>query len=62
MKIRITKIIEDKFDLNKELKKRNISQRQLAKLTGIFFTTINKVANGLVATEEIANKIKKALK
>jgi len=62
MKVRIVTIKDDGFNLREKMKKKGYSIRLLAEKTGIHFTHINNICNGLVVNEDTAKVIKEALK
>lgn len=62
MKIRVITIKDDGFNLRERMKKKGYSIRSLAKKTGIHFTHINNICNGLIINEDKARIIKEALK
>lgn len=51
----------DRVKLVTELTRRNMRQKQLAELAGVSRTTINYIVGGKSCSEEIGNKIAKAL-
>ena len=61
MKIAYKIIKEDKFDMLHHMRLLNISFRELSKVVKINATHLNRIANGLPATEETALKIKYTL-
>ena len=61
MKIRIITIKDDGFDLRKEMKKYGYTVRSLSQKTGIHFTHINNICNGLIINEDKAKIIRKHL-
>lgn len=50
----------DRVKLVTELTRRDMSQKQLAELTGVSRATINYIVGGKPCSEEIGNKIAKA--
>lgn len=51
----------DRIKLTTELARRDMTQKQLAELTGVSRATINYVKNGKRCTDEIGGKIAQAL-
>lgn len=51
----------DRVKLVSELTRRDMSQKQLAELAGVSRATINYIKGGKSCSEEIGNKIAKAL-
>ena len=62
MKVVYKIIKEDNFDMLHHMRLLNISFRELSKIVKIHATHLNRIANGLSATEETADKIKYTLK
>ena len=51
----------DRVKLVTELAKRDLTQKRLAEMSGVSRATINYIRSGKSCTEEIGNKIAKAL-
>ena len=52
----------DRIKLGIEMLKQDISQKELAELTGVSRATINYIRSGKSCSKEVADKIAKALK
>lgn len=51
----------DRIKLTVELAKRNITQKKIAELAGVSRPTVNAIKNGKSCTNEVGEKIAKAL-
>lgn len=51
----------NRIKLVTELEKRDMTQKKLAELAGVFRATINSIKNGKSCTDEVGNKIANAL-